>query len=73
MARSFSGQRLRSERVSAGLTPEHVAVAVRRSSYSVREYEWGRVTPTVETLARLADLFGCPVDRFFEEVADVAA
>jgi transcriptional regulator with XRE-family HTH domain len=73
MARCFSGRRLRDERVSAGLSPEHIAIAVQRSAYSVREYEWGRVTPSVTTLARIADLLDCPIDRFFEEVADVAA
>lgn len=73
MARNFSGRRLQSERLAAGLSREHIAVAVHRSAHSVREYEWGRVTPTVPTLAGIADLLGCPIDRFFEEVGDAVA
>lgn len=72
MARTFSGRRLREEREAAGLSVEHVAIAIERTSYSVHEYEWGRVQPTVPTLGILADLFEIPVDALFEEVAHVA-
>jgi transcriptional regulator with XRE-family HTH domain len=65
MARIFSGPQLREHRLSAGLKPEHVAIAIDRSTYSVREYELGRVTPSTETLGKLADVFDCPVDAFF--------
>jgi DNA-binding XRE family transcriptional regulator len=77
MARMYSGDHLRSQRELAGLKREHVALAVQRSTHTIREYEWGRVTPSVSTLARIADLFGCSLDQFFkvtaEETADVAA
>ncbi|NJP73806.1 helix-turn-helix transcriptional regulator [Streptomyces sp. C1-2] len=73
MARYFSGPRLREARKSAGLSPEHLAISVGRSSYSIREYEMGRVTPSVTTLAALADTLGCTVDDLLgEEVANAA-
>lgn len=65
MSRTFSGPRLRERRLAAGLKPEHVAVGIDRSYYSVREYELGRVTPPADTLGKLADLFGCQVDDFY--------
>jgi transcriptional regulator with XRE-family HTH domain len=75
MARTFSGPRLREARKSAGLSPEHLAISVGRSSYSIREYEMGRVTPSVTTLAAMADAVGCTVDDLLaeEEVAANAA
>jgi transcriptional regulator with XRE-family HTH domain len=73
MARKFSGQLLRAHRLAAGLKPEHVAIAVDRSTFSVREYELGRVTPPVDMLGTLADFFGCPVDDFFATPTDASA
>jgi transcriptional regulator with XRE-family HTH domain len=61
----FSGPLLRQQRLAAGLKPEHVALEIDRSTYSVREYELGRVTPSTDVLGKLADIFGCPVDDFF--------
>ena len=73
MARYFSGPRLREARKSAGLSPEQLAVNIGRSFYSVREWELGRVTPSVTTLAALADTLVRPVDDFLdEEVANAA-
>jgi DNA-binding XRE family transcriptional regulator len=63
--REFSGQRLRKLRLTAGLKPEHIAIRIDRSTYSVREYELGRVTPSTEIVGKLADLFDCPVDDLF--------
>ncbi|WP_216587529.1 helix-turn-helix domain-containing protein [Streptomyces brasiliscabiei] len=73
MARIFSGPRLRNARKSAGLSPEHLAISVGRSSYSIREYEMGRVTPSVATLAALADLLDLAVDDLLDEEVDRAA
>lgn len=73
MARQFSGHRLREARKSAGISPEQLAVNVGRSFYSIREWEQGRVTPSVATLAALADIVGCSVDDLLtEEAADAA-
>jgi transcriptional regulator with XRE-family HTH domain len=73
MARYFSGPRLREARKSAGLSPEHLAISVGRSSYTIREYEMGRVTPSVATLAALADTIGRTVDDLLIEEAANAA
>lgn len=73
MARYFSGPRLREARKSAGLSPEQLAVNIGRSFYSVREWELGRVTPSVATLARIADTLGCTVDDLLTEEAANAA
>lgn len=73
MARHFSGPRLRNARKSAGLTPEHLAISVGRSSYSIREYELGRVTPSVATLAAMADILGRTVDELLDEAAEEVA
>ncbi|MFD8453899.1 helix-turn-helix domain-containing protein [Streptomyces coelicoflavus] len=73
MARYFSGPRLRNARKSAGLSPEQLAVSIGRSFYSVREWELGRVTPSVTTLAALADTLGCTVDDLLTEEAANAA
>jgi transcriptional regulator with XRE-family HTH domain len=73
MARIFSGPRLREARKSAGLSVEQLAISVCRSAYSVHEYQRGRVTPSVATLAALADTLGCTVDDLLtEETADAA-
>lgn len=73
MARYFSGPRLREARKSAGLSPEQLAVNIGRSFYSVREWELGRVTPSVTMLAALADTLGCTVDDLLTEEAANAA
>ncbi|MEU5247303.1 helix-turn-helix transcriptional regulator [Streptomyces asoensis] len=73
MARYFSGPRLREARKSAGLSPEQLAVNIGRSFYSVREWELGRVTPSVATLAAIADILGCTVDALLVEEAAHAA
>lgn len=73
MARIFSGRRLRDARLSAGLSPEHLAIGVGRSSYTIREYELSRVAPSVATLAALADIVGCTVDELLDEETEGTA
>ncbi|GAA1819368.1 helix-turn-helix transcriptional regulator [Actinomadura chokoriensis] len=74
MARHFSGRRLRTLRTAANITPDGLADMVGRSAFSVREYERGRVIPSVDVLARLADTLGCATDDLFElrSVSDAA-
>lgn len=67
--RKFSGELLRQKRLDAGLLPESAALAISRSCYSIHEYEMGRRVPPVPTLAEFADLYGCPLDDLFEQVA----
>ncbi len=54
MARMFSGRRLREVRVAAGVPTERLALDLGRSSYSIHEYERGRVLPPVNVLSQAA-------------------
>ncbi|MCX5588176.1 MULTISPECIES: helix-turn-helix domain-containing protein [Streptomyces] len=67
MARHFSGRRLREARKTAGLSPEHLAISVGRSAYSIHEYELGRVTPPITVIAAIADALGRSVDDLLTE------
>ena len=69
---AFSAQRLRDARTAAGLTPEHVAVATGRSSFSVREWERGRVTPPTPLLGQIAAALSIDVADLFEREGDDA-
>jgi ribosome-binding protein aMBF1 (putative translation factor) len=62
---TFSPALLREARIRAGLSHEHVAIAIGRSSYSTREYERGRITPPTDVLGRLADALRIPVGELF--------
>jgi transcriptional regulator with XRE-family HTH domain len=64
---SFSPARLRAARKAQGLQVEHVAIAVGRSSFAIREYERGRVTPPTQILGALAAAVGCTIADLFEE------
>ncbi len=74
MARMFSGRRFREVRVAAGVPTEQLALDLGRSSYSIHEYERGRVVPPVNVLSQAAFVLGCTVDDFLveDEVARVA-
>lgn len=65
---TFSGARLRAARKRNGIPKELVALAAGRSTYSINEYESGRVVPPLPTLAAIADFLGEPVEEFFEPV-----
>lgn len=74
MSRVYSGTRTRALRKAAGTRVEHVAIRLRRSVYTVLEYEHGRVVPPTAVLASLADFYRCSIDDFFaEEESDDAA
>ncbi|MEU8519075.1 helix-turn-helix transcriptional regulator [Streptomyces sp. NPDC048577] len=73
MARHFSGLRLRASRQAAGISIEHLAVAIGRSAYSILEYQRGRVTPPVDVLFAIADALGCDVTELLDEETAHAA
>ena len=66
----FSGARLRAERKAAGLSPEDVAVRIRRSVAVVQAAETGKHEPGVEKAAALAAAVGVRVDDLLELVDD---
>jgi len=70
---SFSAGRLRDARTAAGLTPEHVAIACDRSSFTVREWERGRVTPPTDVVCLLAEVLAIPITGLFEGGGDAHA
>jgi transcriptional regulator with XRE-family HTH domain len=73
MARTFSGHRLRQARKASGVRYEHLAVAVGRSTDTLRSYEAGRVDPPASVVARLADALDVDPGELFEVASNKAA
>ncbi|MGI8711106.1 MAG: helix-turn-helix transcriptional regulator [Acidimicrobiales bacterium] len=69
----FAGHQLRQARKSAGQVKERAALMVGRSYSTITLYESGRVIPPAPIMCRLADLYGCKVEEFFEEADRVAS
>ena len=65
----LSGTKLRAARIAADLRPEHVAVLVGRSTYSIHDYERGRVSPPISVLLALAEIYRVPLDALLDEEA----
>lgn len=63
----FSPARLKALREEAGVSRTAVAFVAHRSEQSVWLWERGKVKPSVETLERVASLFGCEISDFFEQ------
>lgn len=63
------GQRIRALREAAGLTQADVAQLTIKSVETISNFERGKTTPSVHTLATLAQHLGCSVADFF--VGDV--
>lgn len=58
----FFGERLRQARERAGLTMKQVNARVYISQSVISRYESGEVTPTIERVFSLANLYGCSID-----------
>lgn len=69
MARRFSGQHLRAMRTAAGISRTRLAAAVHRCEHTVYLWERGRVTPSANALAQVADALDCRPDDLFAEEA----
>jgi DNA-binding XRE family transcriptional regulator len=63
---TFSPDQLRTRRESAGLSREHLAIVVARSSQTIGYWERGVVTPSLRSLAVVAERLGCTVDDLYE-------
>jgi transcriptional regulator with XRE-family HTH domain len=72
MAQQFSGERLRSARVAAGLRREALATAIDRSAQSITSYELGRAVPSVAALTSLDAALDIRVGDLFEDKAALA-
>ena len=55
------GQRIRTMRLSRGMTQADLAKAINQSQSSITMYETGRREPDFETLEALADVFNVPM------------
>ena len=60
------GQRIRTMRLSRGMTQADLAKAIGQSQSSITMYETGRREPDFETLEALADVFNVPLIYFVE-------
>jgi transcriptional regulator with XRE-family HTH domain len=62
----FDPQRLKSVRTATGLTADQTAVAIGRSISAYYKMERGDITPSMNTLCRLAEVLHCEVGAFFD-------
>lgn len=66
MRRTFNhkgfGARLRHARKRAGMTMKHVEQCASISQSVISRYEYGEVTPTVDRVFALANLYGVSMD-----------
>jgi transcriptional regulator with XRE-family HTH domain len=67
MAHQFSGSRLRDARRQTGLSREQLAVRAGISMSALCSYEQGRVIPTVNTGAALAEVLGVDLGELLYE------
>jgi transcriptional regulator with XRE-family HTH domain len=63
----YVGERMRAERMRAGLTQTQLGVAVGVTFQQIQKYERGVNRVSASTLARAAGALGVPVVRFFPE------
>jgi transcriptional regulator with XRE-family HTH domain len=66
----FSADRLREARRASGMSRTVAAYTVGRSVEALVGWESGRNRPRVDTLGRLADVYGIPVGDLFVAMPD---
>ena len=64
--KNLIGTRIRTLRLSHGMTQADLAKALNQSQSSITMYETGRREPDFETLEALADVFNVPLIYFVE-------
>jgi len=65
--RTFSGPRLRAQRVRSGLSAAQLAACIGRSAWAVYDYETGRATPPIPVADALADAVGVSLDALLAD------
>lgn len=65
-SKNLIGQRIRTMRLSRGMTQADLAKAINQSQSSITMYETGRREPDFETLEALADVFNVPLISFVD-------
>ncbi|MDX2708087.1 helix-turn-helix transcriptional regulator [Streptomyces sp. PA03-6a] len=73
MARSFSGTRMRDQRLLAGVRIADLAARVGRSPRALYAYERGEMQPPVPVADGLADALGVRLDVLLADERRVAA
>ena len=66
MAKNIIGQRIKTMRLSRGMTQADLAKAISQSQSSITMYETGRREPDFETLEAFADVFNVPLVSFVD-------
>ena len=67
------GQRIKTMRLSRGMTQADLAKAIDQSQSSITMYETGRREPDFETLEAFADVFNVPLASFVDGGSSVSA
>ena len=65
-SKNFIGQRIKTMRLSRGMTQADLAKAIGQSQASITMYETGKREPDFETLEALADVFNVPMVSFVD-------
>lgn len=61
------GHRLRQARKDAGLSVEHVAIAMQKTSFTIQGYELGRIEPPLHILSAMALMMNTTVGALIGE------
>ena len=66
-SKNIIGQRIKTMRLSRGMTQADLAKALDQSQASIMMYETGKREPDFETLEALADVFNVPLVSFVDD------
>ncbi|KAB1149232.1 helix-turn-helix transcriptional regulator [Streptomyces luteolifulvus] len=72
MARAFDGAALRDARRLAGIPAAQLAAAIGRTEWTVWSYETGRIRPSVDIAAGLADALDLHVEQLLTRTPEKA-
>ncbi|MFB7111743.1 helix-turn-helix transcriptional regulator [Streptomyces sp. NPDC056291] len=71
-SRTFSGERFRVLRKSAGYTETSLSAVIGINRVTINAWARGVVSPSLKSVLVLADVLGCRIDDLFVEVDRVA-
>lgn len=61
-------RKLRLYRLERGWTQKQLAEMVKVDRTTIRDYELGKINPSLDVAKRLSQIFGIPIEELFEEV-----
>lgn len=62
-------RKLRLYRLERGWTQKQLAEMVKVDRTTIRDYELGKINPSLEVAKRLSQIFRIPIEELFEEVS----